>query len=81
MAKTLIDEFIQKLRENPSRNWKYDPDRNWEIDPDRNWKIDPNRNWEIDPDRNWKIDPDRNGDYIKEQYKLLKKYLGKYLED
>lgn len=71
--RTLIDEFIDKLKENPSRDWRYDPDRNWELYQDRNW--------EIDPDRNWKIDPDRNPDYIKEQYRLLKKYMGKYLED
>ncbi len=82
MTETVIDQFLRNLKETPSSDWRYDPNRNWEVDPDRNWKIDKNRNWEIDTDRNWKIDPHRNpSGYLKEQYKLLIKYLGKYLED
>ena len=78
MAK-LIEEVLKMLRENPTTNPKYDPLENPELDIKSNPFLDPNENLELNPKYNLSLNPKHNPNYIQEEYRLLKKYLGKYL--
>jgi hypothetical protein len=69
---TLLDEFLKKIK-------KTSPQLYPALDPDHNPELNPQTNPEINPETNHALDPDENPYFIREEYRILKKYLGKYL--
>ncbi|MGB8779965.1 MAG: hypothetical protein WCD81_04870 [Candidatus Bathyarchaeia archaeon] len=69
---TLLDEFLKKIK-------KTSPSLYPALDPDSNLELNPQTNPELDPARNRALDPAINPYFMKEEYRLLRKYLDKYL--
>ena len=80
MAK-LIEKILKMLKESHKYNPKYDHFENIELDIISNPLFDPNENLELNPNYNLSLNPKYNPNYIIEEYKLLKKYLEKYLTE
>lgn len=76
----LVDEVLRIMMENPSLDAELNPMTNAELNPSTNPKLNPATNPELNPFTNPKLNPHTNPEFIKEEYRLLKKYLGKYLE-
>jgi hypothetical protein len=77
----LIELVLKALAENAHPlNPELNPNLNPQLDPRLNPDLNPNLNDELNPSLNANLNPNLNPNYMKEEYRLLKKYLGRHFE-
>ncbi len=77
----LLGLVLKALAENTHPlNPELNPNVNGNLNPRLNPELDSTLNPELNPNINADLNPRLNPDFMKEEYRLLKKYLGKYLD-
>lgn len=73
----LIEVVLKALAENiHPLNPGLNPNLNPQLDP----SLNPDLNPELNPSLNANLNPNLNPNFMKEEYRLLKKYLGRHFE-